>query len=66
MLEAVHVNIHKYQLVFHRQDFLELGLQVFLAINAHANMAVGFRQLDEVRQRLHVRLGMTEIGRAHV
>jgi len=54
MFEAIDIDVHKHQLVLHRQHLFQARLQIFLAVNAHTDMTIGFRQLDEVRQGFHI------------
>ena len=60
ILGLVGLEVHEYQTLLQRgrERFLQRGLDVLGLVDAHADMAVGFGQLDKVGQGIHVGLGV--------
>src|SRR3569833_2280445 len=56
--------VEEHQPVFQFQRFLQRGFDVGRFLDQHADVAVGFGELDEVRQRIHVRMRIAAVVEA--
>ncbi|MNO79244.1 hypothetical protein D3C76_704080 [compost metagenome] len=65
MLAIVDLDVDEHQAILHGERLFQLRLQILQAGDADTHMTIGLGQLDEIRQRFHVRVRVTAVV-AHV